>query len=124
MDMTTVPLLTLQVIYLVAQADGEVSESEALLIQELSSLFLEYDQAASSVQEFEKIINISEPTILQQITNQSSDTKKMLFEVAVITAASDSESHKLEKQLLKNLAEVCECDYDAAAIKRISKQFS
>jgi hypothetical protein len=45
MDLITVPLLALQVIYLVAQADGEVSESEALLIQELSSLFLEYDEA-------------------------------------------------------------------------------
>lgn len=122
-DLITVPLLALQVIYLVAQADGEVSESEALLIQELSSLFLEYDEAVSAVQEFEKMINVSEPTILQQIASQPSDIKKMLFEVAVVTAASDSMTHKLEKQTLKNLADACDCKFDNAAVKLASKQF-
>lgn len=123
MDLITVPLLVLQVIYLVAQADGEVSESEALLIQELSSLFLEYDEAVSAVQEFEKMINVSESTILQQIASQPPDIKKMLFEVAVVTAASDSVAHKMENQTLKKLADVCDCKFDDTAVKLASKQF-
>lgn len=124
LDLLEVPLLALQVVYLVAQADGEVSESEALFINELSSMFLENDEAISAVQEFEKMINTSEPTILQRIATQQSEIKRMLFDVAVVTAASDSTVHKLEKQTLKNLAEVCDCDFRVSDIKRASKQLS
>jgi hypothetical protein len=77
----------------------------------------------SAVQEFEKIINVSEPTVLQQIASQPSDIKKMLFEVAVVTAASDSVTHKLETQTLKNLADACDCKFDDTAVKLASKQF-
>lgn len=123
-ELLAIPLLTLQLIYLVARETGEVSENQAVFIRELGSLFSEDDKAALAVKQFEAMVHVSEPKVLEQVANQPSDVKKRLFDVAVITAASNANIHKLEKKLLMTVAEACDCEYDTATIKRMVKQFS
>ena len=117
------PLLALQVVYLMAQADGLVTGEEASLMQALATHYLDGGEAGDAVEKFASVLHLSESEVFAHISKTDTETRQMLYHTAVIAASADASLHRKEWQLLKRLAPVCDVVYDWRAVKAVASEF-
>ena len=68
-------------------------------------------------------INYSDEKILQELSFIDTSVRKEIYNAACVAAIVDGDLSKSEEELLKKLADVCECAFKRKEIIMLSKQF-
>jgi uncharacterized tellurite resistance protein B-like protein len=117
-------LLLLQVIWLVAGADGKTSEQEAWLINALAKEIQTRDEGSEVIANFRSMVDANEAGILAQLANASAEVRTRTYEAACIAAAIDHRFHRKEKQLLQRIAEASGIRYEPEKVTKLIEQYA
>ncbi len=114
--------LLLQVMVLVARADGDVEPEESWLLEEVCSAFESRQGAEAARQLRQAALSQQEPALLQAVSQLPPERRAAIYEAAVQAASADHVLRSGELAVLSRLAQACGVPFDEAALRDRAKQ--
>ena len=118
----TNPYIMLKTVLMVIQADKKTKAEEAWLINDLTKGFLSDNETKTFVQDFQKIVNINEEELLEEISHLNKQEATAIYEAACYAAAVDHKLNNEEHLCLSRIAVACRAKYDKKAIEKLAKE--
>lgn len=117
------PLLLLQVVWLVVNADRKTSEEEARFINTLAEELSHREGTEDSLEEFRGMVSSDSDEILRRLGNAPEASRESIYAAAVVASVLDRDLHRKEKAMLRRIASAASVEYDSEQVEAIRQQF-
>lgn len=116
-DATQDAELLLQLMVLVARADGDVEPEEAWLLEEVCGALSDRSGADEAQRLREHALSLQEPALLEALGSLPPPRRAIIYEAAVEAALADHVLRPGEATLLERIAASCEIPYDEESLR-------
>ena len=118
---TVSPRVLLETIWLIIVSDEKITEGESKFINNLIMKLSDLEGGEETLNVLRKLQGIDEETVLADVSRESDEVKKVLYEVVCDAAAIDHKIHRKERKVLEKFARICGATYDVKDLKRRAK---
>jgi uncharacterized protein (DUF697 family) len=121
MDSPEFSALLLQTIWLVAKADEKATQEETWFLRYLIAA-LEDLGDVETIKAFEEKINFDAAAIISQLKELPAKARAEVYEAACVASIVDGKASKQELSLLRDLAGVCDCEFDERRLSKLADE--
>ena len=89
-------------------------------MKDLTEDYCNTSEGKAVVEEFQKIVNVDETAILEELSTAPDHIRKLTFDAAMQAAAVDHVVNRKEVALLERLAGACGTSFDKQKLKRMA----
>jgi hypothetical protein len=117
------PLLLLQVVWLVVNADRKTSEDEARFINTLAEELSQREGTEDSLEEFRAMVSSDAGEILRRLEDAPEASRESIYTAAIVASVLDRDLHRKEQVMLRRIAAAAALEYDPEKVEAIRQQF-
>lgn len=111
----------LKTIWLLIKADGKVTQEEVLYLRRLVAAMEELGDPENA-RVLREMINFDADTVVQELSDLPAETRTEIYEAACVASVVDGKATKREMNLLRTLADTCDCSFDKDALEKLAKE--